>query len=118
MNNYLAKPVRAQTLKALLESYLNKNKESEEIPNLAVEAKKMVKEALKEAQALPNVTGGNEDTKREADVESTSARVKKEAGGESAAAEGNKIDRPSSVRMSTTQHILPNGKTEPVPPSG
>ena len=29
MNNYLAKPVRAQTLKALLDSYLNKNNEVE-----------------------------------------------------------------------------------------
>lgn len=104
MNNYLAKPVRAQTLKALLESYLNKNKESEEIPNLAIEAKKMVKDALKEAQTLPNVTGGNEDVKKETDVQS-------------AAIEAKKADRPSGVRMSTTQHILPNGKTEPVPPS-
>lgn len=104
MNNYLAKPVRAQTLKALLESYLNKNKESEEIPNLAIEAKKMVKDALKEAQTLPKVTGGNENVKKEVDVQS-------------AAAEAKKADRPSGVRMSTTQHILPNGKTEPVPPS-
>lgn len=104
MNNYLAKPVRAQTLKALLESYLNKNKESEEIPNLAIEAKKMVNDALKEAQTLPNVTSGNEDVQKEADVQS-------------AAIEAKKADRPLGVRMSTTQHILPNGKTEPVPPS-
>ena len=130
MNNYLAKPVRAQTLQALLESYLNKNNEPHEIPNLAKEAKKMVKAALKEAQALPSVTGGNENTKKEDGAEKTAAVVKKdsvsegavledqkEAEAESKAAEA-KMDRPLGVRMSTTQHILPNGKTEPVPPSG
>ena len=104
MNNYLAKPVRAQTLKALLDSYLNKNNEVEEIPNLAIEAKKLVKDALKEAEALPDVTSGNNDLE------------KHEQNG-SAMREGMKLERPSSVRMSTTQHILPNGKTEPVPPS-
>ena len=51
MNNYLAKPVRAQTLKALLESYLNKDEKPKEIPNLKTEAKKMVEEALSEAGA-------------------------------------------------------------------
>ncbi|KAI4931184.1 hypothetical protein J4E85_003773 [Alternaria conjuncta] len=104
MNNYLAKPVRAQTLKALLDSYLNKNKEVEEIPNLAIEAKKLVKQALNEAEALPDVTSGHKDLEK--DVQNGNA-----------AEEGTKLERPSSVRMSTTQHILPNGKTEPVPPS-
>jgi YesN/AraC family two-component response regulator len=104
MNNYLAKPVRAQTLKALLDSYLNKNNEVEEIPNLATEAKKLVKEALNEAEALPNVTSGTNN-------------VKKHEQNSHATEETKKQERPSSVRMSTTQHILPNGKTEPVPPS-
>ncbi|KAI4914817.1 hypothetical protein J4E90_004851 [Alternaria incomplexa] len=104
MNNYLAKPVRAQTLKALLDSYLNKNKEVEEIPNLAIEAKKLVKQALNEAEALPDVTSGHKDLEK--DVQNGNA-----------AEDGKKLERPSSVRMSTTQHILPNGKTEPVPPS-
>lgn len=51
MNNYLAKPVRAQTLKALLESYLHREGGGGEgdIPNLDTEAKKLVKEALSEA---------------------------------------------------------------------
>ncbi|KAI4947363.1 hypothetical protein J4E91_006715 [Alternaria rosae] len=104
MNNYLAKPVRAQTLKALLDSYLNNNNEVEEIPNLAIEAKKLVKQALNEAEALPDITSGNRD-------------LAKQAQNGNAADEGTKLERPSSVRMSTTQHILPNGKTEPVPPS-
>jgi CheY-like chemotaxis protein len=95
MNNYLAKPVRAQTLKALLESYLNKNNEVEEIPNLAIEAKKMVKQAL---------TEGHQDDK------------KTEAKSDAATRETAKPNRPLSIRMPTTQHILPNGKTEPVPP--
>lgn len=105
MNNYLAKPVRAQTLKALLESYLNKSNEAQEIPNLAIEAKKMVKEALSEAETLPKVTGGSEEGRRN-----------KDAGAENGAAEAKKTGRPPSMRMSTTQHILPNGKTEAVPP--
>jgi hypothetical protein len=104
MNNYLAKPVRAATLKALLESYLNKNNEVEEIPNLAIEAKKLVKQALNEAEATPDVTAGNKDPKSGAN-------------GEGAAEEPAKSSRPSSIRMTTTQHILPNGKTESVPPS-
>jgi CheY-like chemotaxis protein len=104
MNNYLAKPVRAATLQALLESYLNKNNEVEEIPNLAIEAKKLVKQALDEAEALPDVTAGNQDLKREANGDATTEETKK-------------TSRPSSVRVATTQHILPNGKTEPVPPS-
>lgn len=104
MNNYLAKPVRAQTLKALLESYLNKNNEAQEIPNLAIEAKKMVKEALSETAMPPKVGAGNEDSKKREDADDAAGKAKQ-------------IERPSSVRMSTTQHILPNGKTEPVPPS-
>lgn len=104
MNNYLAKPVRAQTLKALLDSYLNKNKEVEEIPNLAIEAKKLVRDALNEAESLPEVTGSNEELKREAN-------------GANAAEEANKTDRPPSVRMNTTQHILPNGRVQAVPPA-
>jgi hypothetical protein len=118
MNNYLAKPVRAQTLKALLDSYLNKNNEVEEIPNLAIEAKKLVKEALSEAEALPGVTSGNSDLEKQEDRNGSASVVGETKNGITAAeGEGKKIERPSSVRMSTTQHILPNGRTEPVPPS-
>lgn len=86
MNNYLAKPVRAQTLKALLESYLNKDERPKEIPNLQTEAKKLVKEALSEAGAdqplnvAKNEVDGIGDNKRE----------------------GQKLERPKSVRVSTT----------------
>lgn len=104
MNNYLAKPVRAQTLKALLDSYLNKNKEVEEIPNLAIEAKKLVRDALNEAESLPGVAGSNEELKR------------RENGG-NAAEETKQTDRPRSTRMNTTQHILPNGRMEAIPPA-
>jgi DNA-binding response OmpR family regulator len=103
MNNYLAKPVRAQTLKALLESYLNKDNEVKDIPNLAIEAKNLVKEALNEAESLPEVTAGNQDLKKEADSEGDVGETKR-------------TNRPRSIRMATTQHILPTGKTEPVPP--
>jgi hypothetical protein len=50
MNNYLAKPVRAQTLKALLESYLNKENDGKDIPDIQAEAKRLVNQALNEAE--------------------------------------------------------------------
>lgn len=87
MNNYLAKPVRAQTLKALLESYLNKTEAVKEIPNLQSEAKKLVKEVLSEAGADQQL----KDAKREA--------TGRKDGEEDTS---NKPERPSSIRMSTT----------------
>ncbi|KAF3045247.1 hypothetical protein E8E12_011023 [Didymella heteroderae] len=86
MNNYLAKPVRAQTLKALLESYLNKDERPKEIPNLQTEAKKLVKEALSEAGADQPLNVA----KNEVDEMGENKR------------EGQKLERPRSVRMSTT----------------
>jgi len=44
MNNYLAKPVRADTLKQMLESYLNQ--EARAMPNLQEEANEMVSRTL------------------------------------------------------------------------
>ena len=87
MNNYLAKPVRAQTLKALLESYLNKDERPKEIPNLQTEVKKLVKEALSEAGADQplNVAKNEVD-----EMDSNNKR------------EGQKLERPRSVRVSTT----------------
>ncbi|KAK8154879.1 putative histidine kinase HHK1p [Phyllosticta citrichinensis] len=48
MNNYLAKPVRAATLKTLLESYLSQD--PKQIPNLQQEATQLAESVLKEAQ--------------------------------------------------------------------
>lgn len=87
MNNYLAKPVRAQTLKALLESYLNKDERSKEIPNLQNEVKKLVKEALSEGGAgQPLHIAENEAQENKAKEGSRTERP----------------ERPRSVRMSTT----------------
>jgi DNA-binding response OmpR family regulator len=47
MNNYLAKPVRAQTLKVLLESYLNQTPKS--MPNIQQEARQLANEVLQDA---------------------------------------------------------------------
>ncbi|KAF2115161.1 hypothetical protein BDV96DRAFT_646182 [Lophiotrema nucula] len=74
MNNYLAKPVRAQTLKALLESYLNKEGEKE-IPNLQQEAKSIVKQALSEAVGEDvSVVNGEGKKSRPPSVRSTTAK--------------------------------------------
>ncbi|KAF2477826.1 uncharacterized protein BDR25DRAFT_338561 [Lindgomyces ingoldianus] len=83
MNNYLAKPVRAQTLKALLESYLSK--EQDDVPNLEQEANKMVKDALSQAQKQDNA-GKDMGNERNEDRKEHS--------------------RPRSVRMNTTQRFI------------
>jgi DNA-binding response OmpR family regulator len=74
MNNYLAKPVRAQTLKALLESYLNKEGEKD-IPNLSAEAKKLVTQALNEAgDGVDGEVGERKMRSRPASVRSVTQR--------------------------------------------
>ncbi|KAF2123396.1 two-component sensor protein histidine protein kinase-like protein [Dothidotthia symphoricarpi CBS 119687] len=92
MNNYLAKPVRAQTLKALLESYLTKETPVQDIPNLDTEAAKLVREALAEAEK-----GKLDD---EANREQSANRE-----------EAKSRPRPPSVRMNTIQRWhSPNGR--------
>ncbi|ORY07537.1 hypothetical protein BCR34DRAFT_570582 [Clohesyomyces aquaticus] len=78
MNNYLAKPVRAQTLKALLESYLTK--QADDIPNLEQEANKIVADALVEAEK-------QEPAEEEVGVPK---------------------ERPSSIRTNTAQRVVPD----------
>jgi hypothetical protein len=95
MNNYLAKPVRAQTLKALLESYLKKE-EQKEIPNLQAEAKNLVRQALNE--------GGSGDTGSNGVKKPHDALVDEETG------QGKMRSRPSSVRSATQRWLGPNGK--------
>jgi CheY-like chemotaxis protein len=99
MNNYLAKPVRAQTLKSLLESYLSRTEEEKEIPNLQAEAKQIVKKALKDA------------TKGEADG------VKPPDGEKIPAVDHDHVSdlkversRPPSIRTSTTQRWYQSGE--------
>jgi YesN/AraC family two-component response regulator len=95
MNNYLAKPVRAQTLKALLESYLNKDEEKE-IPNLQSEAKKLVKQALNDA--------------RTGDAENNGAKKPHDALVDEEVGESKMRSRPASVRSVTQRWLGPNAK--------
>jgi DNA-binding response OmpR family regulator len=88
MNNYLAKPVKAATLKALLESYLSQEKE--DVPNLQQEANKLVKQALSEAEN--GVKNGV-----------THAQEEKEGAASPS--------RPRSLRTNTTQRIIPHMTT-------
>lgn len=98
MNNYLAKPVRAQTLKALLESYLNKENDGAEVPNIQAEAKKLVQQALGETgsgDAQPNEVNGTngglaKDEKLDNGDDVTKIR-----------------SRPPSLRRTTVQRIPP-----------
>ena len=91
MNNYLAKPVRAQTLKSLLESYLSKGEEEKEIPDLVGEAKRIVEQALGDVGDI-NGVGGKEGTALKKD---TTSELKVEK------------SRPVSIRTNTTQKWSP-----------
>lgn len=101
MNNYLAKPVRAQTLKALLESYLNKEGDEKEIPNLQAEAKKLVK------QALDETPGTDQENKA----------VKKDMLMDEETGERKMRSRPASVRSVTQRWLGSNGKDATSPAS-
>jgi response regulator RpfG family c-di-GMP phosphodiesterase len=98
MNNYLAKPVRAQTLKALLESYLNKEKDGKDIPNLQAEAKKLVTQALNEVDTGEKGKNG----------------LKSQQDGLADKETGEKMirSRPGSVRSVTQRWLGPNGSEE------
>ncbi|KAL1597206.1 Chk1 protein kinase [Paraconiothyrium brasiliense] len=107
MNNYLAKPVRAQTLKGLLESYLSKAEEDKKIPDLQAEAKKLVKEALKDADD-PEVRAAKERIWNGEGPPALSPPLPDGGQGEKS--------RPPSIRMNTTQRWYPpepeNGHAE------
>lgn len=95
MNNYLAKPVRAQTLKALLDSYLSRPEEEKEVLDLQAEAKKLVKEVLKDVVSddgkggVGGPVGGGVD-------------------GEGSRSPEKVTSRPSSIRVNTTQLWRPH----------
>jgi YesN/AraC family two-component response regulator len=103
MNNYLAKPVRALTLKALLESYLKKEeKEEVEKENLKVEAEKIVREALREGRM-------GEETEREGS-EVVKEGTEKEAGQQIDGVKESVMgirSRPGSVRSMTQKWVGP-----------
>ena len=100
MNNYLAKPVRAQTLKALLESYLNKDQEKE-IPNLEAEAQKLVKQALNETGSSDKDSGMKKSQDALLDGETGEKKMMR--------------NRPSSVRSVTQRWLGPSGKDGAAP---
>jgi hypothetical protein len=108
MNNYLAKPVRAQTLKALLESYLSKPEEEKEIPDLQVEAKKLVKEALRDVakDEVEGVLSGPVDGVTEG------AGALGASGGPGSKSPEKIPSRPSSIRTNTTQLWRPHSQED------
>ncbi|OAG03584.1 putative histidine kinase HHK1p [Paraphaeosphaeria sporulosa] len=99
MNNYLAKPVRAATLKSLLESYLNREEERE-IPNLADAAKEIVKTALRHAKGAKGSDGDESTTPAELPVRSGGARDADETRAPALNTEETTI-RPQSSRTNT-----------------
>jgi len=104
MNNYLAKPVRAQTLKALLESYLNKDHEPKATPDHAAAAKTVAQAALHEQD-------------RPRDAGATSAAATKAMGRQDVQGEGTLASRPPNVRKITAKRIRPDGDKGDAPAS-
>lgn len=102
MNNYLAKPVRAQTLKALLESYLDKDNQSKDIPDLASEAKSIVKQALNETNTADRGGDGGAEGSKGADRYIEDLQIR---------------NRPPSIRKVTAQRIRPKSDKPPEPPA-
>lgn len=82
MNNYLAKPVRVDTLKQMLESYLHQPARA--IPNLQLEANKLVDTVV-------------------AEVEAETTEEEEEDGGTDAATTSTLPQRPKSERHTTTE---------------
>ena len=66
MNNYLAKPVRVQTLKTLLETYLSQPPKP--ISNLQEKGGDIVKHVLEGAQTDDDVKGKGENTDEKGDM--------------------------------------------------
>jgi CheY-like chemotaxis protein len=106
MNNYLAKPVRAATLKSLLDSYLSKGEKEKEIPDLQVEAKNIVKTVLKEVKT---VEGGETPVAVAAKGMGASEEMSsRPASIRTNTTEEGTSSRPSSVRTNTTQRWQPS----------
>jgi response regulator of citrate/malate metabolism len=113
MNNYLAKPVRAQTLKALLESYLNKEGDKKDIPNLQAEAKKLVAQALDEADTAQK---NNDVAKNRQNLAMRRETAESKEVSETRDA-GEKLNRPGSARSVTQRWLGPSGNDESAPAS-
>ncbi|KAF2799442.1 two-component sensor protein histidine protein kinase-like protein [Melanomma pulvis-pyrius CBS 109.77] len=101
MNNYLAKPVRAKTLKALLESYLSKEQDEQDMPNLQQDAKQMVMNALSGAEKKG---AGQENEHAQNGEGSANAN-----GSAMANALKEKSSRPTSLRTITAQRFSIEG---------
>jgi DNA-binding response OmpR family regulator len=111
MNNYLAKPVRAQTLKGLLESYLRKEEDEQDMPSLQAEAKMLVKQALSENGNGDGGEGGG------GHKENNGVRRLHDTLVDEATGEMKMRSRPASVRSVTQRWLGPGGKDEGSSPS-
>jgi DNA-binding response OmpR family regulator len=74
MNNYLAKPVRADTLKQMLESYLNQ--ETIPIPNLQEEANNLVNTVIKQRPDESSTSASTSEGKNAAPLSRSPVRPK------------------------------------------
>jgi response regulator of citrate/malate metabolism len=107
-NNYLAKPVRANTLKQLLESYLSPQ-DSKDLPDLQADSKKMVKAALNEVQTDKTMSNGvKENGFKENGVKSVPIQATMHNG---TTAETNVEDAKTRAhpRRSSTAQLRPKG---------
>ncbi|KAL1639035.1 Chk1 protein kinase [Diplodia intermedia] len=122
MNNYLAKPVRAATLKTLLESYLSQS--PKQIPNLQQEAAELAQSVLQEATVQsqspreettsPALTGDM----RQPAVQNNSVEVQKAENAQTASSSSSAssvatiVKRPASSQSSTRPGVSRESLTE------
>ena len=122
MNNYLAKPVRAQTLKSLLESYLSKGPEEKAVSDLDGKAKEMAGEALGEAEKSKSVGVNGKGNGEEAPTPTSASApitMLPDRTADPAAAHDEpdddkkgKTSRPTSLRINTTQRWYPHEQNQ------
>ena len=109
MNNYLAKPVRADTLKQMLESYLNQP--AKDMPNLQNDANKLVDKVVAEVETgVPAVetperprSVRHETTKIHLDPEEMASKQARTASQRRAQGSPSRPERPHIVRHETME---------------
>ncbi|KAK4556157.1 Chk1 protein kinase [Recurvomyces mirabilis] len=99
MNNYLAKPVRAEMLKQMLESYLNQP--ARKMPNLQQEANKLVEGVVNGLEKSGTIVSNGDQQKAVAE------QPERDGGREGLKAEVGKPERPRSRQRETEIHLRP-----------
>ncbi|EGP86903.1 uncharacterized protein MYCGRDRAFT_72887 [Zymoseptoria tritici IPO323] len=109
MNNYLAKPVRADTLKQMLESYLHQPAKA--MPNLQEEANQLVNRVVSGSEAKSGTTGNDGRVEAKRNVSTTMPTTNRL--GDNTEETASRDEPSVSPRSDTTEiHVGASKKTE------